>query len=281
MIMLGLSPRISDEDISKYIPAYSAIAPLIIKFKKNSISLSCFVPCLIEMYNWGISKADDGSLACVAHNVVSLYDPQLPVQIIIVDTSSNLEIHVLPEKDINSESFPKVCFAIRETVFSAINCVVEKIPLPGVEIFPAFTCLCSSESRSHIASPYKSSVDEKWFLRCSITERSVGAVEDKHLLWLDTPVSEKEKPSLPLLYDLKVPNTVGIKYRQFGTLLLDDTDGTRVDVIEKDKKTSHDITMKILQEWVVGNGKSPTWQTLAETFRRCKLNADNIKKKYL
>ena len=279
--MLDLSPSLSDEDISMYTPGYSGIAPLIINFKQSVIPLSCFVPCLIEMYNWGICKSDDGSPACVAHNVVSLYDPQLPVQIIIVSTSGCLEIHVLPEKDINSESFPKVCFTIRETVFSAINCVIERIPLTGVEISPAFTCPCSSESKSHIASPYKSSVDEKWFLRCSITERSVGAVEDKHLIWLDAPVSEKKKPTLPLLYDLKVPNTVGIKYKEFGTLLLNDTDGSRVDVIENDKKASYDITIKILQEWVVGRGKSATWHTLAETLRDCKLNADNVEKMYL
>ena len=92
---------------------------------------------------------------------------------------------------------------------------------------------------------------------------------------------EKDRPSLPKLLLLNLPEKVGVYYREFGTILLNDKDGSKVDVLEHDFKKSNRITLKILQEWVLGKGLLVTWKALIQTLRDCNLNAlaDQIQKK--
>ena len=280
-LMMSLRPAIPDKDIPKYIPAPSNIAPLVVKFTKDCVPLSCFsntISCLLSMYDWRLSRADNDSPKCLAHNVVSLYDPKLPVQIIVMDATNHLEIHICPEKDSDSSVFPKICFHIRETVFSAIPQVFETLHLTGIRISPAFLCSCSQSCEPHSASTYKS-LDLKWHLRCSKTEKSVGAALEQHTMWLETPVTEKEKPSLPKLLELNIPEKVGTYYKEFGIFLLKDETGSLIDTIEMEcGGKAHRITLKILQDWLLGKGEPPTWQTLVQTLHRCGLSllADQI-----
>ena len=100
----------------------------------------------------------------------------------------------------------------------------------------------------------------------------------------DWSAAEREEPSLPKLLELDIPESVGAGYRKFGTFLLNDKTGSLVDAIEMEcLGKPHHITTKILQEWVVGKGKVPTWQTLVQTLRRCKLTdlADQIEREVL
>ena len=88
-LMMSLRSAISDEELPQHITAPSEIAPLVVKFTKDCVPLSCFsstISCLLAMYDWKLSRSEDGSPECLAHNAVSLYDPQLPVQIILIDT---------------------------------------------------------------------------------------------------------------------------------------------------------------------------------------------------
>ena len=283
-LMMSLRPAIPDKDIPQYIPAPSEIAPLVVKFSKDCVPLSCFsstISCLLSMYDWRLSRADNGSPECLAHNVVSLYDPKLPVQIIVMDATNHLQIHIRPEEDSDSNAFPKVCFHIRETVFSAIPKVFDTLQLSGIEISPAFLCCCSQSSEPHSASPYKS-LDSKWHLRCSKTEKSVGAALEQHTMWLDTPVTEKEKPSLPKLLTFKVPQKVGAHYEPFGCLLLNDDDGSIIEAMEHDcNEKCERIVRKTLSEWLRGKGKPVTWSVLIDTLRDCELStlADMIHEK--
>ena len=286
-LMMSLRPAIPEKDIAHYIRATSEIIPLVVKFTNDCVPLSCFsstISCLLSIYNWRLSRADNGSPECLAHNVVSLYDPQLPVQIVLVDATNHLKIHILPGKGVNKSIYHKVCFSVRETVFSAIPEVFKILQLTGIDISPAFLCSCSqAASKSHSASIHKS-VDSSLFLRCSMTERCIGAALEKHMMWLDTPVTEKDKPSLPKLLELDVPEHVGVLYRKFGTFLLNDFTGSLIDAIENDcLGKSHRITVKILQDWLVGKGEAPTWQTLVQTLNRCKLSvlANQIQKECL
>ena len=103
-------------------------------------------------------------------------------------------------------------------------------------------------------------------------------------MWLDTPVTEKEKPSLLKLLELDIPAKVGGYYREFGTFLLNDVTGSHVHAIEIDcSGTPHRITFKILQEWLLGKGQPVTWQALVQTLGHCKLTvlADQINREYL
>ena len=155
-LMMSLRQPIPDKDIPQFISASSDIAPLIIQFTKSCVPLSCFghtISCLLAIYDWKLSRADGGSLDCLASNAVSLHDSQLPVQIILRDATSHLEVHIRPDKGFTSESYPKICFQIRENVFSAIKQVFDNMQLQGIEILPAFLCPCSKSSiNSHFAS---------------------------------------------------------------------------------------------------------------------------------
>ena len=306
-LMMSLCPAIPNKQLSQCIPAPSEIAPLVVKFSKDCVPMGCFsstISCLLAMYDWRLSRSEDGSPECLAHNVVSLYDPQLPVQIVVVDMTNHIEIYVQAEKHINKFSFPQLCFQIRETVFAAIENVFKTMHLSEIEILHAFPCPCPAVRDSHSASIHQSP-DSTRFLRCSKTGKSVGPAEDKHRVWLETPVTEKEKPFLPKLLDLEIPEKVGAdyrkkpslpkllllnvpecigaEYRRFGTFLLNDVTGTLVDAIEHDcHDRAHRITLKILQEWLLGKGQPTTWESLVQTLRNCKLNelADKVDKEY-
>ena len=65
----------------------------------------------------------------------------------------------------------------------------------------------------------------------------------------------------------------------FGTFLLNDVTGSRVDSIEVECLGKPEkINTGILQEWLTGKGKPCTWQTLIMTLRDCEFTvlADQI-----
>lgn len=67
----------------------------------------------------------------------------------------------------------------------------------------------------------------------------------------------------------------------FGTLLLKDDKGARVNSIENEfRGNAERINTKILEEWLAGGGEPRTWQTLINTLRDCELDvlADQILK---
>ena len=84
------------------------------------------------------------------------------------------------------------------------------------------------------------------------------------------------KPTLPELLRftctdgrvVSVPVEIATKYVQFGTLLLDDQNGSKVKIIaRKNHYDAEQINTEILQEWLDGRGKkSVTWTTLVEVL---------------
>ena len=282
-LMMSLRQAFCDKDITQYIPLGSQIAPLVVQFTKNCVPLSCFsrtISCLLAIYDWKLSRADDGSPECLAHNIVSLYKPQMPGQIIFVDMGHSIQIHIKVNKYTDPSHFPDICFQVRETVFTAIELVFEILHLSKIEISRAFICPCSREPHNHSASVYQ--FKSQWMLNCSIVESDVGAAEKKHIMWLDTSVTETMKPSLPKLLQFNVPTKVVSKYYEFGILLLNDEDGCLLDVMENDcLGMCERIVRKILSTWIQGRGKPVTWNALIETLRSCDLNdlADKIHEK--
>ena len=88
-----------------------------------------------------------------------------------------------------------------------------------------------------------------------------------------------EQPSLHLLYEFNVPEQVGTNFKKFGTLLLKDETGVKVDNIEEELgRKPERINAKILQYWLQGKGLPVTWRSLLFTLRTCSLNelADQI-----
>ena len=88
-------------------------------------------------------------------------------------------------------------------------------------------------------------------------------------------VSVSDRPTLPELLNfpcaerkVNIPVEIGTKYIQFGTLILQDTNGTRVRNMEhKYQRDPEQINTEILQEWLNGKGKQPvTWVTLIDAL---------------
>ena len=83
-----------------------------------------------------------------------------------------------------------------------------------------------------------------------------------------------DRPSLPDLLRLKVPQEVGANYTTFGILLLDDATGGRVRSFKKEYHGDvEDIILRILEEWLEGKGLPVTWQSLVKTLRDTELTA--------
>ena len=284
-LMMSLRSAVPDKDVPRHLPPPSNIAPLVVQFTNKCVPLSCFsrtVSCLLAMYDWKLSRADDGSLLCLAHNIVSLYKPFTPGQIVLVDTGHNIHVHIRPGKGLDGKDMTTICYQVKETILSAIKKVFSLLSFTGIEATAAFLCPCKKKPLLHSATP--SLFNSKWLLICSLTEQSEGPASNHHLLWFDAPATETEKPSLPKLLDLEVIENIGTDYEKFGTFLLKDDKGVLVDAIKHDcLGKTHGITKKILQEWLAGKGEPVTWACLVETLHRCKLNtlADEIQQQHL
>ena len=143
--MMSLVPAIPDKDLSKHIPKSSEIAPQLVKFTNDCVPLSCFsstVSCLLSMYDWRLCRSEGGSPDCLAHNVVSLYSPNLPVQIVLRDAANHVEIHIHTNK---KKLLPDICTEVRDTVLAAICDVFDTMQLTGMDVTPA----CLSVSLQH------------------------------------------------------------------------------------------------------------------------------------
>ena len=316
-LMMSLVSAIPDQDLSKHIPKSSEIAPLLVKFTNDCVPLSCFsstISCLLSMYDWRLCRSEGGSPDCLAHNVVSLYSPNLPVQIVLLDAANHVEIHIHTNK---KKFLPDICTEVRDTVLAAIRDVFETMQLTGIDVTPAFLCPCSTVSESHSASVY--TFRSELFLRCSKTGASDWEAEGKHIIWLNTaekdmpsldkpslkkqspdkpsqdqpsqdkPSQDKPspnkpslgKPSLLNLLPMKIHERIGANYIEFGTYLLNDETGCRVDALEIECLGKPDrIALKILQDWVRGKGIERLWVALIETLRKCKLSvlAEQVEK---
>ena len=94
-------------------------------------------------------------------------------------------------------------------------------------------------------------------------------------------IGTSKPPALPQLLELNIPLHVADKYDSFGIFLLNDGTGDKMAIIKNDcRGYAKDITRAVLKEWLQGGGMSPTWESLIEALRKCKLIslADNIQK---
>lgn len=95
-------------------------------------------------------------------------------------------------------------------------------------------------------------------------------------LYILTPIlSTDSKPTLPHLLkfesrsgNINILEKVGVNYLIFGTFLLEDKDGKKVEAIANEKGDVNNICFKILTRWLQGEGmQSPTWRTLIQVLR--------------
>ena len=104
-------------------------------------------------------------------------------------------------------------------------------------------------------------------------------VKDKVVIGHGLYNSSGERPTLPELLHLRVPQQVGANYSMFGIFLLNDETGSRVRGFKQAcLGDPEDVVLRILQEWLEGKGLPLTWESLIKTLRDTGLStlADHI-----
>ena len=201
-LMICLLPAIPDQELRRKIPSSSDTVPLVVKFNNDCVPMSCFsstISCLLSTYNWKVSRKADGSTPeCLAHNISSLFDPDLPVTIVLVDANHQIEVYLVSNPEV-CDILPEICSKVIETVFGAIHEVFDVMRLTEIEISPAVLYPCQDKSVAHSACHYTTQKID--FLRCSKTGGSVGKAQAQHMMWLNT--TPKTQPSTSSMFITK------------------------------------------------------------------------------
>ena len=269
-LMMCLKPSIPDQELHRYIPTSSDTVPLVVRFSSGCVPLGCFgstISCLLSEYRWEVVRGEDGTPKCLAHNIASLHDPQLLVNILLVDFTQYLQVHVSCDLGIH-ELPPNTCSLVLTNVFGAIEKVFEVMRLDRdkMGISPAVLCPCTKVREKHFASFQRRS--KKYFLCCSQT---TSLPDEKQKLWMGSETAHTE-PTLPQLMELKVPVKVGGNYRKFGTLLLNDDTGILVDNARESCHYQPDkVVTDILRKWLQEGPTPVTWDNLIQVLRKCDL----------
>jgi hypothetical protein len=76
-------------------------------------------------------------------------------------------------------------------------------------------------------------------------------------------------------HHVNIIEKIGATYHNFGTLLLEDTDGSIMGALEGEKRgNAEDINNAVLTRWIRGEGRKPTsWATLVTVLEQCQLHA--------
>ena len=265
-LMMCLQPAKSDKEIENYVSKITDTVPLVVKFSSGCVPLGCFgstIACLLYKYKWEVLKGKN-SPKCLAHNIAHLHDPDLLVNVVLVDFTQYIKIYI--SSDLSAYPSPaRMCSQVRRKVFGAIEEVFDIMHLDWdmIKISPAVVCECTSIH--HFAEFSRNS------LYCS-ESTSTSRANEKQLLWMGKDTNLQ--PELPELLRLKIPEKVGISYKKFGTFLLDDRKGQLVQNIEFACNRQPDsIVINILRSWLTNEPTPVTWENLIQTLRKSNLNA--------
>ena len=203
-LMMSLKPAIPDAELSNFIPQSHDRVQLVFKFSSGCVPLGCFgstISCLLSQYQWRVVRKD-GKPKCLANNIAALHDPDILVDVVLVDLTHHIEVHidsnltdpVVPVEEIFSQIGNKVRSAI-EKVFEIMHLDTGKI-----KIYSSVFCTCGKEPE-HLAvfEPHKG----KQFLRCNSSDSAYSPTEEQ-LLWMGTHVSKPgstlaDSPGLAIL----------------------------------------------------------------------------------
>ena len=82
-----------------------------------------------------------------------------------------------------------------------------------------------------------------------------------------------EKPNFLQLVDISLPSRIGPEIQVFGTFLLQDDHGDKMDNIRANHQgRPKDMAMEVLREWLAGKGVEVTWESLMATLRKSELH---------
>ena len=177
--LMSLKPPIPNEKVYyDYIPKSYDTVPLVVKFSNGCVPLGCFsstISCLLSKYGWEVIRKG-GSPKCYASNIASLRDPDLVVDVILVDFTHHLEIHI--STLISERPSPSnICTQIqREKAFGGIQKVFKSMLLNKYQVKVSPAIICTWSSVRHYATFANS------MLCCS--ESSIYSPNPKQSLWM-------------------------------------------------------------------------------------------------
>ena len=137
-LMMSLKPAIPDAELSNFIPHSHGRVQLVFRFSSGCIPLGCFgstISCLLSQYQWRVVRKD-GKPKCLANNIAALHDPDILVDVVLVDLTHYIEVHidsnltypVVPVEEIFSQIGNKVRSAIKK-VFEIMHLDTGKIKI--------------------------------------------------------------------------------------------------------------------------------------------------------
>jgi hypothetical protein len=229
--------------------------------------------------------------ACLFRNAVKLHHPKRPIEIIFLHAITHFEVYLAaPQADL-----PSICAEVRDMLVDAVSSAGIAFRYKSVQAAVAFQCPCGPFVHTAIPNDAHSK------LICTLTGVSSGPLSSGQKVWLGSkielaqgdsafpfpftasgppspppsqPSRMNEQPTFPELLRLRVPQTVGENYFEFGIFLLNDETGYQVGRIEDEYRgKGSKIVRKILQEWLEGKGTPVSWKTLVHTLRDSGLSA--------
>ena len=203
-LMICLKPPIPDEELSQYLPESSPKAQLVFKFSSGCVPLGCYgstITCLVSLYKWEVIKKD-GRPMCLGINAAALHVPGLLVDIILLDCTHHLELHVDPSNRDPALSEADVFTQIHEKILSAIKQVFSTMCLntDQITISPAVFCGCSDKSKDHFAVFEEH--NGKQYLRCDSTNDTYSPTPEQ-LFWVGKSLKKRtnldDSPGIAIL----------------------------------------------------------------------------------
>ena len=179
-LMMSLLAAIPEESIQELLPSSSKAAPLVIHFSNGCVPNGCFgniTSCLISTYKWKLCRTEQSSPECLAHSIVKLCDPKLPVTITIVNYTRHLEIHVNMDK-VKEKDVETFCLSIRKSIFAAVHKVFDVMRFQHIHVEPALLCPCDC-SPSHAATV----LPDSSYIVCSKTGKPLGSLQTEQEVW--------------------------------------------------------------------------------------------------
>ena len=78
---------------------------------------------------------------------------------------------------------------------------------------------------------------------------------------------------MPQLLKMKLPVRVAPQVYVFGTILLEDKIGNKMEIIRGNHQgRPEEMAMEVLREWLAGKGVEVSWENLISTLRDCELS---------
>ena len=188
-LMMCLKPAIPNQELHRYIPKSSDTVPLVVKFSSGCIPMGCFgstVSCLVSNYDLQVIRKDKS----LAHNIASLHDPDLLVNIVLLDFIKHLEVYIDSNLSIH-ESPASICSQICSKILGAIKKVFEimHINLHQITTALAVFCTCEDATEKHLADFVNRRGQH--FLCCELL-KTTSKPNEKQLLWMGVVATKKD-----------------------------------------------------------------------------------------